>query len=116
MTTKWLAGATAATLYAAMTLAPVSIATAQPKNPASDYSKCVGNALVARGQDVNPTNEQFQAASFDCCVIIGGQWVGNYPAGYCDVSNTSYDPSRNPPPPGATAILPPDVNTRAGTQ
>ena len=107
MPTKWLTVVTAAILFTALTLASVQVANADPKNnPAATYSKCVGDALVDRGQDVNTTTAQFQAAAFDCCTIQGLQWVGNYPAGYCEVPNTSYDPG-NTPPTGATVIRPP---------
>lgn len=116
MTNKWMIGATAATLFAAMSVAPVTIANAQiNKNPAADYSKCVGGYLVGHHWDVNTTTQQAAAAMFDCCILQGWQWVGTYPSGYCDVPNTSYgDPGSVVPP--RTAILPPGSNTRAGVQ
>ena len=102
MTTKWLTGATAATLFAAMTVAPVTIANAGQK----EFAKCFGDQLVREGHDVNPTWAQSQGAMFDCCLINGGEWQGNYPNGFCNFPATAYDPGSRPSAPPRASNLP----------
>jgi hypothetical protein len=54
-------------------------------------------------------------ARFDCCVIVGWNWVGGtYPAGYCVSPAFDTRPAPTPPSPGATVILPPGSNARLG--
>ena len=83
------------------------IANAEPSNSGqSNYAKCVGDALVRGGHDVNPTYQQQQEALFDCCITWSGTWIGHYPDGFCTWPDDG-GASRPSPAPGRVVALPP---------
>jgi hypothetical protein len=81
-------------------------ATAEPSSTdTAPYNACVKNAKANGSTTV--------AARFDCCLIVGWNWVGGtYPAGWCVSPAFDTKSTPPPPPPGATVILPPGGQTR----
>jgi hypothetical protein len=113
----WQIAVTSAILLATVPLATATAITAdaKPKQTAGQqFDQCVAD-LVKYNKDHRqiPDMNAIQGA---CCININGSLETE------DDGTTFKDcifpdaAGRTPPPPGATAILPPGANTRAGSQ
>jgi uncharacterized membrane protein len=116
----------AASLVAALSISAVTTgtATAEPKDPpgVADYYSCLGKSLDGYNRDHSQISDRdFWSAAQACCAAMLGVWRSR--DGSCTLpdgeqtkpSGQSGQPGQGPPP-GATVILPPGVNARAGSQ
>jgi len=107
--------AVAAIFVAAMSIAAASTADAKPKSPADQFSQCVAD-LVKYNKDHGQTPDM-NAIQGACCININGS-LETQDDGVtfkdCVFPDASPAGRPTPPPPGATVILPPGSNTRAG--
>jgi hypothetical protein len=112
---SWRQIAVATILVAAISVATASTADAKPKSPADQFSQCVAD-LVKYNKDHGQTHDM-NAIQGACCININGSLetqddgVTFKDCVYPDASSAGRPA---PPAPGATAILPPGSNTRAG--
>jgi hypothetical protein len=119
-TTTMVIVATAA--IAAGAVGSASPANAEPKKPgATDFYSCV-DAKIRSIDNANRGGHTWQDivdARNSCCAQLGGTWVTDHP-GDPDSNGVCFMPDGSPvkpsgptaPLPGATAILPPGLNTR----
>lgn len=118
------AAATTAIVLAAVSvgIATATTADAKPKNPGPGLTEFL-NCFQAHADAINPDNtkishEALLVIAENCCTDLGGTYNEGRDACYLpngDVGRTQ-QASPTPPPPGATAVLPPGVNTRTGIQ
>jgi len=105
-----------AAVSVAIIFAPTSAAEPK-KSQGQTFIDCV---LAAWNKNPYMGDAQKQAVAEDCCLNIGGIFNESTHTCYLPVNNITVEepnpPPPPPPPPGATAILPPDVNSRAGIQ
>jgi hypothetical protein len=123
-TSRWgQVGAISAIVIATLlgAAATATTADAKPRGGIEDFNQCVADAVnyrQAHGFDIN-----MDEIKGGCCGAIGGEVVTE-PDGTTfkdcvfDVQNApgQSSPSPTPPQPGATVMLPPGLNTRAGAQ
>jgi hypothetical protein len=109
--------AVAAIFVAAVSVAAAMATTAdaKPKSWGDQYNQCIVDAVKyrqAHGYDLNMNEIQG-----GCCASIGGSIVTADDGVTFKDCVFPEDPASHPaPPPGATVILPPGANTRAGDQ
>ncbi|MDT5011856.1 MAG: hypothetical protein QOH57_3473 [Mycobacterium sp.] len=103
----------AAIFVTAMSVATAFTADAKPKSPAQQFSQCVAD-LVKYNKDHGQTPDM-DAIQGACCININGTLMtqdDGVTFKDCVFADTSA--GRPTPPAGATVILPPGSNTRAG--
>ena len=104
----------------ALLLAALSVGTAAATTAAAEPNDGSGFDMNGYLACIAWNNEHGYSDDSGCCFQAGGHWYpssGNKSA-FCSPIVLSDDSSRPPPPPapGATVILPPGSNTRAGLQ
>ena len=111
------AGAATAAIFiavvsVAVVVAPTSVAEPKRTPGAQAFTDCVFAAW-----DKNPTMSYAtkQKVAEDCCLNLGGIFNESTHTCYLPANNiTVAEPAEPPvPPPGATAVLPPGVDTRS---
>jgi hypothetical protein len=108
--------AVAAVFVAAMSVATASTADAKPKTPPGEqFDQCVAD-LVKYNKDRGQTPDM-NAIQGACCININGSLMtqdDGVTFKDCVFPDASSAGRPTPPAPGATVILPPGSNTRAG--
>lgn len=114
-TARWRQIAATSAIFIAAASAAAIVAPTSAAEPKKGQGQAFTDCVLAAWNN-NPTMgyAEKQQVAEDCCLNLGGIFNEAAHTCYLPVNNITVEvPNPSPtPPPGATAILPPDLNTR----